>query len=596
MALVQSTPAYGTDANHEDTTMNRKTNKTTTARTAAATFEAMETRTMYSAATPTVTGYVTDYGMAAHPAMVQALTNSNAAATNTTGVKWEGLTQVNYFSVVPTDQGEMPGVDGQPATTEAGQSLDQLTTLADAAHANGVKVNLVVGGAGLSGQLRAIVNGTDRQKDAFAGHLADFARAYPVDGFDIDFEPDGLTADDVSGYGVLLGKCRTALTLVARQTGFRPTLSAAVMPEQVWLAPTYDTQAFQLNAAAVAALDQINVMTYDLGNPGDGAPIEAAKADMAAWVTGAGVDKSKLVMGLPFYGRGTTLTAAQMPANDPWGQVTKDNVGLPSYAQLVDNAPANTVISATAAANVTVTESIDGVCGGHPVAYHFDGPGTIAAKTKFAVNGSYAGVMIWDLAQDHFNADGSFAADALLPTIASTIHPAAAVTPTPTASQLKGSVVSSAGFDNGTVGNAFDGNTATSFTSGVATGWYGLHLNAPASITSVKVAPRAGYAYMMTGGTFQASNDPTFTNGNVTLANITAAPVAGTLTTLNVTARGTFAYVRYLPPAGSYGMAAEVQFFGTASAAPATATAATKAKPAAVVAAVNASIVVDSAR
>jgi hypothetical protein len=51
--------------------------------------------------------------------------------------------------------------------------------------------------------------------------------------------------------------------------------------------------------------------------------------------------------------------------------------------------------------------------------------------------------------------------------------------------------------------------------------------------------------------------------------NLFAVPNTSTpstsLTTVNVNSNGGFRYVRYLPPAGSFGDVAEVEFFGTAS-------------------------------
>ena len=66
----------------------------------------------------------------------------------------------------------------------------------------------------------------------------------------------------------------------------------------------------------------------------------------------------------------------------------------------------------------------------------------------------------------------------------------------------------------------------------------------------------------MVGGVFQGSNDATFSTGVITLATITTAPATGS-TTLASNSSGTFRYVRYLAPSGSYGNVAEVQFNGT---------------------------------
>jgi hypothetical protein len=66
----------------------------------------------------------------------------------------------------------------------------------------------------------------------------------------------------------------------------------------------------------------------------------------------------------------------------------------------------------------------------------------------------------------------------------------------------------------------------------------------------------------MIGGVFEASNDPTFTTGVVTLGTIDAAPADG-LNVLPVSVTGTYEYVRYVAPANSYGNIAELEVYGT---------------------------------
>ena len=561
MTLVQSTPANGTDAKREGTTMSRKTNKTTTTRTTAA-FEPMEARTMYSA-TPAVVGYLPDWENT--PALVANLDKTN----------YTGITQLNYFSVAPNADGYLPGTGTNTAdASQNGKPLTDLKTLADDAHAHGVKVNIVIGGAGRdSDAIAAILGaasttgaGTGRLNataaDHFAASVRDFCSAYGLDGADLDWEPAALSADDVANYATLIhGVNHTVGDL---------KLSAAVLAEPTWLAPNYDRTSYVLNAAAITDLDQVNVMDYDLGRPGDGAPIEQAETDMVNWAKVA--PASKLVMGLPFYGRGTSLSDAQMPDTNPWANVSDHNTGLAGYGKLVT--AAGGTVPTTGSPNLTLTAPIAGVADNQSIAYHFDGPGTIAAKTSFALDHNYAGVMVWSLGQDSFAADGSYTDMSLMPVIKATVDARTTTpspTPAPTVARLTGTTTRDSRFANaastGTLANTADADLTTGFASTAATGWYGLALSAPARITQIKIAPVATHGWNMTGGTFQASNDATFTTGTVTLADITAAPAAGRLTTLTVNAAGSYRFVRYVSPAGSHGEAAEVQYFGAAAAA-----------------------------
>jgi unsaturated chondroitin disaccharide hydrolase len=90
-------------------------------------------------------------------------------------------------------------------------------------------------------------------------------------------------------------------------------------------------------------------------------------------------------------------------------------------------------------------------------------------------------------------------------------------------------------------------------------------LGTAATINQISYAPRggwSGYANRMFGGIFQASNTADFSSGVVNLFTITSVPPANTLTTINVSASGTFRYVRYLSPNGSNGNIAEMKVFG----------------------------------
>ena len=136
---------------------------------------------------------------------------------------------------------------------------------------------------------------------------------------------------------------------------------------------------------------------------------------------------------------------------------------------------------------------------------------------------------------------------------------------------LTGTPIGTAGsFGNAgnTAAKAVDGDLATFFDAPTANGAFvGLDLGAAATVTAVSFAPRVGYANRMVGGRFQGSNSPTFAVAVTDLYTVTAAPAVGRLTTVPVTAAGSFRYVRYLAPNGAYGNVAEVNFHGTPAAA-----------------------------
>jgi hypothetical protein len=116
--------------------------------------------------------------------------------------------------------------------------------------------------------------------------------------------------------------------------------------------------------------------------------------------------------------------------------------------------------------------------------------------------------------------------------------------------------------DGNTYTNVFDGNTNTFFDSPYANGnWVQLNLASPQAIGTIAYAPRAGLESRMVGGVFEASNDPTFSTGVTILYTVTSTPSDG-MTLQPISVSGTYQYIRYVCPAGSYGNIAEIQVFG----------------------------------
>ena len=102
-------------------------------------------------------------------------------------------------------------------------------------------------------------------------------------------------------------------------------------------------------------------MSYD--NPGRHSTLEQARTDVATF-TKRGVPPSRLVLGLPFYGRSVA-----------------DGKQTRTYAEIA----ANKKLPGT-------TDESEGI--------YFNGPVTIAEKVRWARKEGLAGVMIWELGQD----------------------------------------------------------------------------------------------------------------------------------------------------------------------------------------------------
>ncbi len=111
---------------------------------------------------------------------------------------------------------------------------------------------------------------------------------------------------------------------------------------------------------------------------------------------------------------------------------------------------------------------------------------------------------------------------------------------------------------------AFDDYYSTFYEAAAASGcWTGLDLATPKRITQIRYMPKINYGGLMVGGVFQGSNSPTFDSGVAVLHTVTATPDAsgGVYTTVAVSDTGSYRYVRYVGPNGSYCTVASILFY-----------------------------------
>lgn len=163
-----------------------------------------------------------------------------------------------------------------------------------------LKVLLSVGGWG-SGRFSEMA-ASAANRAAFAKDCRRVVSEFALDGIDIDWEyptqgSAGISSspDDTGNFTLLMRDLRKAL-------GKRLLLTCATVASGEYVD----------FAACIEYLDFVNVMAYDMGNP----PRHHSAlypSGISGWMTGAqaveahlrkGVPASKLVMGVPFYGRG----------------------------------------------------------------------------------------------------------------------------------------------------------------------------------------------------------------------------------------------------------------------------------------------------
>lgn len=163
---------------------------------------------------------------------------------------------------------------------------------------------------------------TDASRTKFADSAVRFIREWGFDGVDLDWEypvEGGLVdgrPEDKRNFTLLLQKVRQKLDEAGKQDGkeYLLTIASGANPNYV-----KNTELDQVQAQ----LDWINIMTYDFHGgwenvSGNNAPLYFDPKDPSPGATSfyvdaaveghlkAGVPKDKLILGIPFYGRGWT--------------------------------------------------------------------------------------------------------------------------------------------------------------------------------------------------------------------------------------------------------------------------------------------------
>jgi hypothetical protein len=210
-------------------------------------------------------------------------------------IQFDKLTHVNYAFLLPTNTGGIQAIDNP----------SKLQSLVSAAHANGVKVMISVGGwndGNDSGFEGLAANGTYRTN--FVNNMISFVNQYGLDGVDIDWEypDDGASANN---YVALM----TQLSNEMHSRG--KLLTAAVV----------GTGGNSILSSVFNVVDFLNLMAYDFNNF-DHSTYNYATQSINYW-KGRGLPANKCVLGVPFYGRPSWETYAQLVARgaDPYADV-----------------------------------------------------------------------------------------------------------------------------------------------------------------------------------------------------------------------------------------------------------------------------------
>ncbi len=268
-----------------------------------------------------------------------------------------------------------------------------------------LKILVSVGGWSWSGNFSDMAL-TEERRSRFIRSATDFIVRNRLDGLDIDWEYPGLPGagnahrpEDKGNFTLLLKECRTALDSIERGEAYLLTIAAAASPG--FLEATNMKEASEY-------LDLVNLMTYDFAGGWDDVtrhhanlfPSESCENGNSVSETvirflQEGVPAEKLVVGVPFYGRGWMSVD---PENGGLGQsgTGLENVNL-SYRNLKDNYINNSVFEQrwddSAKAPFLYGEK-------DSIFITYENPASLQLKCRFVKDNKLKGVMFWEYFRD----------------------------------------------------------------------------------------------------------------------------------------------------------------------------------------------------
>jgi chitinase len=341
------------------------------------------------------------------------LTHINFAFANVqNGTATVGDPDADVFAQYTGDR----SVDGMSDSVEPGAlhgSFGQLLKL-KALHPE-LKVLISIGGASWSGNFPAVA-ATPASRQQFANAAIDvfirgnfgLTKAWPgvFDGIDIDWE--FVNVNDTQNFSALLADLRAALEAEGQKDGkkYLLTIAAPAGPEHI----------AHLDLPTVhPAVDWINVMTYDFHGSWEStanfhAPLFGAKGDPSAaqkfyadnsvnLYLGGGVPAGKLVLGVPFYGRG-------------WSGVEPGPAGDGLFQPALGPAPST---YSPGLEDYEILRSLEAAFQKHthpdakvPYIYNpqtkvwwsYNDPASMTTKMQYVKTKGFGGAMFWELSGD----------------------------------------------------------------------------------------------------------------------------------------------------------------------------------------------------
>ena len=264
---------------------------------------------------------------------------------------------------------------------------------------------------------------TPERRQRFVQSAVVFVRRHDLDGFDVDWEYPGLPGDDnphrpedKANFTVVMAELRRALDADAAARGRKSLLTFAAGAFPAFIANTQ-------MAKVQAVVDYVNLMTYDFrvasvdriaghhanlfDHPSDNKRRSADRAVQE--FLASGVPKGKLVMGVPFYGRGWREVnpvadglyqpGSAVEGDLTYGRLAAEVIGRDGFLRRWD---------ATAQAPFLWNA-------GQRIFISYDDPESMRRKANYVRDKGLGGVMFWQYAEDP--------SGALLDALHSTLNP-----------------------------------------------------------------------------------------------------------------------------------------------------------------------------
>ncbi|MDH3610445.1 MAG: glycoside hydrolase family 18 protein [Nitrosopumilus sp.] len=250
-------------------------------------------------------------------------------------IDYSKITDIIYFHI-------KPNLDGSLDTSDV--DFNDLKTIRNRAHAQGVNVLIAVGGWGASDAFPEIAK-NPALRENFVNKIESFIARNNLDGVDLDWETE-INQEKIDNQDILLSD----LSKVLHPMGKIVTVSVI-------------GNVVELKSTAADYVDWVNIMAFNMNDKHiNHSSFEDSISTLHGYEN-AGIPKEKLNLGIPFYGR----------ISNGGGEI--------SYEEIVSQcAPSPS----------------DEYCNG----YFFNGIDLVQQKSRHILHNDYGGIMIWSLAHD----------------------------------------------------------------------------------------------------------------------------------------------------------------------------------------------------